>query len=127
MLCTDLGLWFSFVDDMYFAQSILLGNLTPDMDLTTLIPKAIRLHKLSDVALVLSWTSFCTVKLSCLVFFRTLTVRTSGLRQYWWCVIAFTALTWAGGVPMEIIACPYFDERACAYFLSIVDLVANIF
>lgn len=118
LLCTCLGLWFSFVDDMYFAQSLLLGKLTPDMDLTAIVRKTSRLHKLSDVALVLTWTSLNAVKLSFLLFFGTLTTRASGLRWYWWTVVGFTALTWAGGVPMEIVSCPYFDERSSEYFVS---------
>jgi len=115
LLCTCLGLWFSFVDDMYLAQSLLLGEMTPDMDLTTIIPKTLRFQKLSAVALVFTWTSLNLLKLSFLLFFLTLTSRANKLRMYWWAVTAFTILTWAGGVPLEIVSCPYFDERACKY------------
>jgi len=122
LLCICLVLWYRFVDDMYVAQSMILGHFTPDMNFATIVPKTLRLHKLSDVVLVLTWTSFHAVKLSFLLFFGTLTTRTTRFRRYWWSVVGFTVLTWAGGVPMEIVSCPYFDERAC----ESLDLIEGI-
>lgn len=116
LLSTSVGLYFSFVDDMYLAEALILGDLdlVPETDLTTIIPKSLRLHKISDVFLVLTWTSLNSVKFSFLIFFQTFTTRVGikMLSRYWWFVAVFTTISWGVGVALEIVACPYFDERA---------------
>ena len=115
----SLGLWFYFVNDMYFVQGIFMGSPISQADLVASIPRMLHVHTMSEVVLVLTWTSVCTVKFSFLSFFGSLINRTSRLRRYWWFVVGVTILTWAGGVPLEIVHCPYFDERSCESIASI--------
>lgn len=124
LLSTSAGLYLSLVDDMYLAEALVLG-ISPDIDQATIIPRLLRLHKLTDAFLILTWASFNSVKFSFLLFFRSFTAHPGlqNLGRYWWMVTVFTAISWVSGSVLEVIECPYFDERSCEWTFLVFNII----
>jgi len=105
-LCVATGLLFTFLDKMYLTEALITGLITtlpPDF-----IEQSTIFHKLSDVCLILLWTTVFGVKFSFLSLFRKLIDRNRPLTIYWKVVTTVNAIVWAYGVAGFIIPCPHF-------------------
>lgn len=84
---------------MYLVQASLEGRVTSNVSASEIEAATLRFHLLSDIFIVLSWTTVIAVKYSFLSFFRMLIRRVHGKQAYW----------------------RYFDKRACR-FCSVYDI-----
>jgi hypothetical protein len=115
LLSASAGLYLSLVDDMYLAEALILGLTPPQTDQATIVQRLIRLHKLTDSFFILNWSSSSSVKFSFLFFFRSFIAHPGleSLGRYWWVVTIFTAISWVSGCILQVVACPYYDQRFC--------------
>ena len=100
------GLLFTFLDKMYLVEALISGiptTLPPDF-----IQQSTIFHELSDICLILLWTTVFSVKFSFLALFRKLIDRNRPLTTYWKVVAAINAVVWAYGVAGLVIPCPHF-------------------
>lgn len=109
----SLGLYVNFMDSMYLIEAVTEGQLPLGTTLQTIKSEGLRLHKLSDIFLVLTWSTIFAVKFSFLFFFKALIKRVQSMEVFWRSIVAFTTITWMAGCAASIVGCPYFDERSC--------------
>ncbi|KAL5342019.1 hypothetical protein BJX70DRAFT_405376 [Aspergillus crustosus] len=99
------------IDRMYLSYALLLGieGVIPPADWRDM---SSRFHLWSSISLTLVWLAFCAVKLSFLLFFRTLISRLRPWLIYWWVITMFNAVVLIYGTTIYFASCPYyFDER----------------
>jgi len=107
-LCGATGLLFSFIDELYLVEALIVG--LPGVILPSdFIEQSTTFHKLRDACLILLWTTLCGVKFSFLALFRKLVDRNQPLTMYWRVVLALNIVIWLYGIAGFIIPCPYFE------------------
>ncbi|KAF2759740.1 hypothetical protein EJ05DRAFT_484655 [Pseudovirgaria hyperparasitica] len=102
-------LFAKLIDDMYFAQALLLREPWLVLPPNTL-QRVFSFQRWNAIMLGLTWTSVMFVKFSFLCLFRRLVDRLRFCKIYWWCVSSFCfALLIAGGA-QYYYTCPYFGD-----------------
>lgn len=93
---------------IYLQQNVQSGARAPPSDF---IRQLIHSVKIQDAAVVLLSSTIFAVKLSFMVFFRSLIRRLKKLEIWWWCVLFIVVPSSVMLVVSNFITCGYFDER----------------
>lgn len=108
-LCVSFALLFTFLPSMFLTEAINIGYPNPDIP-PDVVDQAQRFHVLSDIFLVLTFTTIFAVKFSFLFFFKILIRRVRKMNGYWWTVTLITGAVWSFGVVSVFLPCPYFHS-----------------
>lgn len=121
----SVGVYVHLLDGMYISESVSQGKIPLDVSLLSIEKAALRFHVLSDVFVVLTWTSIIAVKFSVLFFFKTLIFRIRYMEMLWRYVTVATLLSWIGWCISSILGCPYFDLRSGKADLAVACILAD--
>ncbi|KAF2108184.1 hypothetical protein BDV96DRAFT_672288, partial [Lophiotrema nucula] len=75
-----------------------------------LVERVYQNHDWEIVSEIMLWCSAISTKFSFLFFFRKLIWSLRTWRIWWWIVLAFTIITWAYGIAIYFMLCPYYHD-----------------
>lgn len=111
-LSAATGLLHRFLPVMYLDEGLNFSPLTTPFGPQE-IDDLIWYQKMVYSFVVLSWVTIFAVKLSFLVFFRSLIRRLIWMNTYWKVVIVISLLACGFNICQDFIACPHFDLSMC--------------
>ena len=102
---------------IYLQQNVESGAQAPPSDFVKRLIKSV---KIQDSAVMLLSTAVFAVKLSFLIFFRSLLRRVKNLMIWWWCVLIIVVPSAIIMLCSNFISCSYYDERILGKAPSVV-------
>ena len=105
---------------IYLQQNVQSGAEAPPADLVQQLIKSV---KIQDSAVILLSTAIFAVKLSFMIFFRSLLRRVKNMMIWWWFVLIVVIPSTLVLICSNFISCSYYDERILGGSSCVINVI----